>query len=49
MTRWPMTRWIALVALLTLAACETMEGVGRDLESTGEAITEEAQEAQSGM
>lgn len=44
-----MTRWIALVALLTLAACETMEGVGRDLKSTGEAITEEAQEAQSGM
>ncbi|NGM45258.1 entericidin A/B family lipoprotein [Rhodobacter sp. SGA-6-6] len=44
-----MTRWIALVALLTLAACETMEGVGRDLESTGEAITEEAQDAQSGM
>mgnify|MGYP003586136781 CR=1 FL=1 len=44
-----MSRWIALVALLTAAACETIEGAGRDIESTGEAIAEEAQEAQAGM
>lgn len=38
---------IALIlATLTLAACETIEGAGRDLESAGEAIQEEADEAQ---
>jgi predicted small secreted protein len=44
-----MTRLIVLLALLGVAACETIEGAGQDIENTGEAITEEAQEAQAGM
>ncbi|WP_374376747.1 entericidin A/B family lipoprotein [Tabrizicola sp.] len=44
-----MTRTLALLALLGLAACETVEGAGRDLTTAGEAITEEAQETQAGM
>ncbi len=39
----------ALTALFTLSACETMEGFGRDVETTGEVITQESQEAQMGM
>ncbi|ESW60011.1 MAG: entericidin [Rhodobacter sp. CACIA14H1] len=38
-----------LIALLTLTACETMEGFGRDVEQAGEVITEESQEEQAGM
>jgi entericidin B len=37
-------RLLMLAAILALAACETMEGLGRDVETTGEAITNEAQE-----
>jgi entericidin B len=44
----PMTRALALLSLLVLAACETVEGAGRDIESAGEAITEESQEVQAG-
>ncbi len=44
-----MTRTLALLALLGIAGCETIEGAGRDLETAGEAITEEAQETQAGM
>ncbi len=44
-----MTRTLALLALLGLAACETVEGAGRDLTTAGEASTEEAQETQAGM
>lgn len=33
-------------ALLALSACETFEGFGRDVQTTGAAITEESQEAQ---
>jgi predicted small secreted protein len=32
-------------ALVTLAACETVEGAGRDLTTAGTAITQEAQGA----
>lgn len=39
----------ALLALMTLTACETMEGLGRDVEQTGETLTQESQEAQAGM
>lgn len=49
MTRLTLTPLIALFALLTVAACETIEGAGQDIENTGEAITAEAQEAQAGM
>ena len=44
-----MTKAIALVALLGLVACETIQGAGRDLETAGEVIQDEAQETQSGM
>jgi predicted small secreted protein len=44
-----MTKAIALCALLGLVACATVEGAGRDLQSAGAAITEEAQDAKSGM
>lgn len=39
----------ALLLMLTLSACETMEGLGRDVETTGEVITQESKEAQKGM
>lgn len=45
MTRIAMT----LLALVTLAACETVEGAGQDIENAGEAISEESREAQYGM
>jgi predicted small secreted protein len=36
----------ALLALFAMAACETVEGAGRDIQTAGEVITDEAQEAQ---
>lgn len=39
----------ALTALFTLSACETVEGFGRDVETTGEVITQESQAAQTGL
>ncbi|NOE20785.1 entericidin A/B family lipoprotein [Ruegeria atlantica] len=36
----------ALIAILTLTACETVEGFGRDVSNAGNQISEEAQEAQ---
>ena len=38
-----------LLALLTLAACNTVRGAGQDISTAGSAITDEAEEAQSGM
>lgn len=43
-----MTRTLVILSLLILAACETVEGAGRDIESAGAAITDEAQEVQAG-
>jgi entericidin B len=40
---------LILLSLLTLAACETIEGAGRDLENAGEVITEESMETQAEM
>ena len=38
-----MTRiFTALAALLALAACETAQGFGQDVETTGEAISDTA-------
>lgn len=37
---------LAVLALLVLAACNTVEGAGRDISTAGHAITDEAQEAQ---
>ncbi|QDY69706.1 entericidin A/B family lipoprotein [Qingshengfaniella alkalisoli] len=39
----------SLLMVLGLAACETMEGAGQDIEKAGEALTDEAQETQSEM
>ena len=36
----------ALLLLMLLTACETFEGFGRDVETAGEVITDEAQAAQ---
>lgn len=44
-----MTKAIALLALLGLVACETVQGAGRDLETAGEVIQDEAQETQNDM
>ena len=33
------------LALITLAACNTVEGAGKDIQSAGEAIEEGAEEA----
>jgi entericidin B len=41
--------FITLLALATLAACNTVSGAGQDLGAAGSAITEEAEETQSGM
>lgn len=40
---------LALAALLALSACSTMEGVGRDVEQGGEAISGTANDAQDAM
>ena len=37
---------LAVLALLALAACNTVEGAGRDISTAGDALTDEAQEAQ---
>ncbi len=44
-----MTRLFVMLALLGVTACETIEGAGQDMENAGEAISEEANEAQAGM
>ena len=38
---------LALIAILALTACETVKGAGRDLNTAGSTITQEAQQAQS--
>ena len=43
-----MTRAFALLAVFAMAACETIEGAGRDLQTAGEVIIDEAQDTQSG-
>ncbi len=40
---------LPLLALMVLAACETVQGAGRDLENAGEVITEESQDVQAGL
>lgn len=44
------TRLTLLIAtLMTLTACETMQGLGRDVETTGEVIQSESIETQQGL
>jgi entericidin B len=38
-------RILAVLALLALAACNTVEGAGRDISTAGDTLTDEAQEA----
>ena len=47
MTR--LTALAALLALMGLTACNTTAGLGRDVEATGEFITDEAQETAAGL
>ena len=42
-------RILAALALLALAACNTVEGAGRDISTAGDAMTDEAQESKSAM
>ena len=43
-----MSRTLALLALLGLVACETVEGAGRNIQTVGAVITDEARDAQAG-
>jgi predicted small secreted protein len=43
------TPLIALMAVLSLTACETLKGAGRDVQTAGQAVTATASEAQSDM
>lgn len=38
--------FLILAAVLGLVACETVKGAGQDLQTAGQAIQQEAQEAQ---
>ncbi|MBR2573193.1 MAG: entericidin A/B family lipoprotein [Loktanella sp.] len=38
--------FLALLAAGALAACETVEGAGRDIQTAGQSVTETSQEAQ---
>ncbi len=40
-------RLTPILALLALAACETMQGAGRDMQNAGQSLTQESQEVQS--
>ena len=41
---------ISMAALvLACAACNTVEGVGQDLSAAGDAVSEEAREAEAGL
>jgi predicted small secreted protein len=40
---------LTLLALLALAACNTVRGAGQDVSAAGAAITDEAEDAQTGM
>ncbi len=45
MTRLTLT----LATLMLLTACETMQGLGRDVENTGETLQQESVQTQQGM
>lgn len=40
---------LAFLTLTSLAACETIQGAGQDIENTGEAISSEARQTQAQM
>ncbi len=43
------TSFVALIAFLGLAACETVEGFGQDVEAGGEAIQDASNEVQEDL
>lgn len=44
-----MLKLTPILALLALAACETVQGAGRDIQAAGTVVSRESQEVQSGM
>lgn len=40
---------LALLGVMTLTACETIEGAGRDMQNAGQTIEGEAQQTQAQM
>ena len=38
-----------ILTLLALAACETVQGAGRDLQTAGQVVQQEGYQAQQGM
>lgn len=40
---------LAVIAALSLAACNTMQGAGKDISSAGNAVTDTAQDTQKKM
>ncbi|PHQ71741.1 MAG: entericidin EcnAB [Paracoccus sp.] len=39
----------AALAMTALAACETVQGAGRDIQTAGQVVQQESVEAQTGM
>ena len=40
---------LAMLAILTLAACNTLQGAGQDVSAAGDALSDEASEAEREM
>lgn len=40
-------RLAPLLGLLAVSACETMQGAGRDMQTAGQVLTQQSQEAQT--
>lgn len=39
----------AILAMMALSACETVQGAGRDLQTAGSVVQQESAEVQAGM
>lgn len=39
----------AILAMMTLTACETVQGAGRDISTAGSVVQQESAEAQAGL
>ena len=44
-----MTRVMMVLVIVVLAGCETVKGAGQDIQSAGQAITQEGAQVQAGM
>lgn len=44
----PLVAMAAIIGAVSLGACNTVEGVGQDVQQAGEAVEETAQEANDG-